>query len=337
MSGFTKLQASIIHSTIWREPDHIRIVWITMLAMADSKGRVEGSVPGLADIARVSFENCQLALLRLSSPDPWSRDPDNEGRRIKAIRGGWLILNYMKYRDPLSTERVRRYRARKQEADETVTCVSETEKRYETPETDPEEEADLIDPSLRSGSVPGVNTTVPTSEEVNPPSYQLTVFTPETDRNDTTKKGSKVAQKKPPLAKVSKGGPTWERYSMAYRMRYSVDPVRNAKTNSLCAQLVDRLGSADAPEVAEYYLTHNAKPYVGSGHALTLLLRDAEKLRTEWATGRKTTSYEAQENDRLQGMGDAWMRVAEWSEDQHTKQLEADNGQKAHPKIGSDI
>ena len=32
--SFVKLYGSIIHSSIWSEPDHVRIVWLTMLAMS---------------------------------------------------------------------------------------------------------------------------------------------------------------------------------------------------------------------------------------------------------------------------------------------------------------
>lgn len=74
-------------------------------------------------------------------------------------------------------------------------------------------------------------------------------------------------------------------YAGAYRMKYGEFPVRNAKTNALLKQLVGRLGDGEAGGVAEYYLTLNDKLYAGSGHCLTLLLRDAEKLRTMWKQG----------------------------------------------------
>ncbi len=120
MAGYTKLFSSMIHSTVWREADHVRIVWVTLMAMADLNGEIEASVPGLADAARVTVENCQDALRRLSAVDPYSRSKEHEGRRIESIDGGWVILNYAKYREKLSAahtkektaERVRRWRAR---------------------------------------------------------------------------------------------------------------------------------------------------------------------------------------------------------------------------------
>lgn len=83
----------------------------------------------------------------------------------------------------------------------------------------------------------------------------------------------------------SPGSVVWASYSEAYSKRYGTEPVRNAKANSLCKQLVQRLGADDAPLVAAFYLGHSNQYYVQQGHALPPLIRDAEKLRTEWATG----------------------------------------------------
>ena len=75
-----------------------------MLALADRHGVVEASVPGLADMARVSREECDAALLELSSPDPDSRSRNDQGRRVRQIDGGWQILNHAKYRDKMSID-----------------------------------------------------------------------------------------------------------------------------------------------------------------------------------------------------------------------------------------
>lgn len=99
LGPFSKLFSSIVTSTIWREADHVRIVWVTMLATCDKHGVVLAAVPGLAALANVSIENCLDALDRLMSPDPWSRTKDFDGRRIEEVRGGWRLLNYGRYRD----------------------------------------------------------------------------------------------------------------------------------------------------------------------------------------------------------------------------------------------
>ena len=109
MSGYTKLFSSILASTIWRESMEVRIVWITLLAMAGRDGIAEGSVPGVADFARLPVDVTRAALQRLSEPDVDSRSQEHEGRRIQACDGGWMILNHAKYRAKLSADERREY------------------------------------------------------------------------------------------------------------------------------------------------------------------------------------------------------------------------------------
>ena len=117
---YTKLFSSIIHSSIWVASNETRIVWITMLAMADGYGNVEASVIGLAKAANLEWREVVKALEELSSEDQWSRSKEFGGRRIEEIEGGWHILNYSFYRRKMSAEhraeqnreRQRRYRER---------------------------------------------------------------------------------------------------------------------------------------------------------------------------------------------------------------------------------
>lgn len=99
MSGFVKLYQSILDSSIWLEPDHVRITWLTMLAMADQFGQVTASVRGLAHRARVTDDACRAALEVLMAPDQDSKDPAFDGRRIEKAPDGWLVLNHEKYRE----------------------------------------------------------------------------------------------------------------------------------------------------------------------------------------------------------------------------------------------
>lgn len=114
MAGYTKLFNSILASTIWEADMPTRIVWITLLAMADKHGVAEGSVPGLATFARVSLKDCQKALEALQSPDEHSRSKEYEGRRIEAIEGGWRLINHAKYRAKLGDDERREYLRKKQ-------------------------------------------------------------------------------------------------------------------------------------------------------------------------------------------------------------------------------
>ena len=114
MSTYAKLFGSIVHSTVWGEPLATRVVWVTMLALSDRDGVVEAAVPGLARAANVSVPEVEAALASFLSPDPHSRTPDNEGRRIAKCEGGWKLLNYEKYLFLKSKEEVREKDAQRQ-------------------------------------------------------------------------------------------------------------------------------------------------------------------------------------------------------------------------------
>lgn len=98
--GYVKILSSILRSSIWKEPDDVRLVWITMLAMADRDGFVASTADGIAHETRtVSEERVEECLLKFQSPDPKSRTEDFGGRRVQKVERGWLILNYKKFRD----------------------------------------------------------------------------------------------------------------------------------------------------------------------------------------------------------------------------------------------
>jgi hypothetical protein len=118
MSGFTKLVPEIVQSSIWNESSDVRIVWITLLAIKDEHGFVRGNAQTIARIANVTLEAAQMALTRFQEPDPSSNTPDNEGRRIAPIPGGWCVLNHSLYRgktyNEYEAERKKKYREEKQ-------------------------------------------------------------------------------------------------------------------------------------------------------------------------------------------------------------------------------
>lgn len=254
---YTKLFSEIIMSTIWREPDHVRIVWITMLALKNKRHIVTASLPNLADISKVSIEHCKQAIVVLSSPDEYSKSAENEGRRIEECDGGWRILNGEKYTTKLKEDERREYQRVKQ-------------KEYR------KKSGQIIDERLQNR--------VHSFTDVDNSLQPSTILT-----------STKNKKKEPnPL-----NSQTWEAYSTAYKNRYQVEPVRNAKVNGMIARLVERIGQ-DAPDVAAYYAWNNSAFYVRSGHSIDLLLKDCEKLRTEWVTGNTVTETKARQMDRSQ-------------------------------------
>ncbi len=98
-TAFTMMWQSLLDSSVWLGTSkETRLVWVTMLLMKDADGVVRSGVPGIAHRAVVSVEECRKAIKQLSEPDPDTMTQANQGRRIKKVEAGWLILNHEKYR-----------------------------------------------------------------------------------------------------------------------------------------------------------------------------------------------------------------------------------------------
>lgn len=148
---FTKLFASITESTIWCEDDHTRLVWITMLAMANKNGFIFAAEPGLANRARVPLESVERALVKFLGPDRYSRSPEHEGRRIEKVDGGWRLLNYHKHRAIRDEEDRREYmrnlmRKKRQSVSSPVSNVSQCKPPLAQAEAEAEVEAEKSKP-----------------------------------------------------------------------------------------------------------------------------------------------------------------------------------------------
>lgn len=152
-----KLYGSILDSSIWSEPAHIRLVWITMLAMADENGYVGASVGGLARRAAVSRGEAQEALDALLGPDPDSRD-GTTGERIRVAPRGWEIINHRKFRDMrsrsqiLKAERQARWRAKNASFVDAVDAVRRPEVEAEVEVEAEEKKKGATRPKKKSAS-----------------------------------------------------------------------------------------------------------------------------------------------------------------------------------------
>lgn len=140
--AFVKLDCGILNSTIWVDRE-ARELFITALLMASpfeareplsqyevrTLEKTGFTVPigwyGFVPSAGVGIiRQCGMdqkigmdALERLGAPEAESRTPDFEGRRLVRVDGGYLLLNYDKYRqkDHTAAERQARFRAKKSE------------------------------------------------------------------------------------------------------------------------------------------------------------------------------------------------------------------------------
>ncbi|RYF49990.1 MAG: hypothetical protein EOO38_06715 [Cytophagaceae bacterium] len=87
---------------------------------------------------------------------------------------------------------------------------------------------------------------------------------------------------------------TWMAYAQAYEQKVARLPLRNAKTNALIKQLVQRIGQDRAPLVAKFYVEHqNDRFYVEALWPLDLLVRRAETFNNQCNLGRAITHTQA--------------------------------------------
>jgi len=118
------------------------------------------------------------------------------------------------------------------------------------------------------------------------------------------------------------GADVWQSYRSAYFSRYRVEPVRDAKVNTHCKQLVKILGGDGAVGVVKFFLTHNNSFYITKTHDLGLCVSDARGLHTQWLAGYRVTSSEARDADKGQAQAQVFASVTE----KLKRELEANGG-----------
>jgi hypothetical protein len=110
-------------------------VWMFLLAKADSNGWVTASVPAIATAGKVTVKRVTELLESFAEPDPYSRNPAEDGRRIRIHREpewGIEILNYHRNREKDHTAAERQQRARdRKKARELGVSVEEVRKARE--------------------------------------------------------------------------------------------------------------------------------------------------------------------------------------------------------------
>jgi len=130
---FAKVFRQIFASSIVERPE-VRFTFMDLLILADSGGVVDMTHEAIARWTNRPIEVIRETIAELERPDPKSRTPDDEGRRIVRLDEhrdwGWLIVNYEKFRMISSEEqrkaktRLRVARYRKKQALQNVTGVT---------------------------------------------------------------------------------------------------------------------------------------------------------------------------------------------------------------------
>lgn len=84
-----------------------------MLILCDADGIIDMTARAIARRTGIPIEHIEAGIRVLESPDPSSRTPDAEGRRIARIdphrEWGWQIVNHQKYKEIRSSDDKREY------------------------------------------------------------------------------------------------------------------------------------------------------------------------------------------------------------------------------------
>lgn len=113
-----------------------------MLAKSDKDGYVWASVSGLAHAARVTDEECRVALGKFMEPDPDSRSDDYDGRRVEKVDRGWLLLNKSRFRDMRDEDERRRKERERKRAQRAAAKADRDAARTAQPPTEPPNDFD---------------------------------------------------------------------------------------------------------------------------------------------------------------------------------------------------
>ena len=112
-----------------------------MIVLADADGIVDMTPQAMCARTSIPIKILEEGLKKLAEPDPYSRTPGEDGRRIVCIDEhrpwGWQIVNYLKYKHLKDSDEVReqnriraqRFRDKRNAASRDVT-LSNTESRY---------------------------------------------------------------------------------------------------------------------------------------------------------------------------------------------------------------
>jgi hypothetical protein len=167
---FTKIFSRIFDSSIAEDP-HIRHMFMDLLVLADQDGIVDMTPGAIAARTRLPKDDVQRWIEALEAPDPESRSPEEDGRRLIKLDPsrpwGWRIVNFRRYRESASREMLRmseanRKRAARQKWPQQKPPPHTPPQRRQEAEAEAERESDMsqVCPDM-SGTNPDASGTCP--------------------------------------------------------------------------------------------------------------------------------------------------------------------------------
>lgn len=109
---YGKVFASMFEGSLYGQWEAI-VTFSCMIVLSDREGEVDITPEALSARTSIPLEIIQRGIASLEAPDPQSRTPDEEGRRIVRLSDtrawGWRIVNHAKYRAIRTAEERREY------------------------------------------------------------------------------------------------------------------------------------------------------------------------------------------------------------------------------------
>ena len=269
MARARNIKPSFFQNEMLAELDPLtRLAFIGMWTIADFKGCIEFR-PKRLKIQLLPYDDCDIEQIGINL--------DKSGFvSIYSVQGQRYlkIINFEKHQNPHKNER---------EAGSEIPDFDSSDnkiKELQTIENNPEQ----------NGTAPADSLLLPTDSLNLIPDSGIPQVPPPKNGDDP----------KPETDLQAASRETWQAYATAYFSRYGTEPVQNKTVRSQIKAFVQRIGFSESPGVAAHYLASNNAFYTQRGHAVGSLLADAEKLRTEWATGQSMTATRAKQIDKSQ-------------------------------------
>jgi hypothetical protein len=106
VAGYTPIFDSVFQGSLCgKYPD--LPVWLVLLALQQRGGIIDAHPSYIAMISGIQQEDIEAAIERFCQPDPRSRTPDHDGRRLEPLEGagfGWRVLNHRRYQEKARLE-----------------------------------------------------------------------------------------------------------------------------------------------------------------------------------------------------------------------------------------
>jgi hypothetical protein len=93
------IDKSTLYQPLWQRPTAVRVLWMTLLFLADDDGFIDASLPALAKYSGLTLDQVRESLDVLLGPEPYADDlRAYQGRQISEVDRGWRLNAHERFR-----------------------------------------------------------------------------------------------------------------------------------------------------------------------------------------------------------------------------------------------